>query len=146
MPYLFGLAVLGPVLAAVVSRFGWNAEYTISFGHLWFLLNIYLYVLWLTALESMSWMLVFLGMGARYLNHPSRALSYLSKAAFPVYIVHMPIQFGICYLLFPLPLSAGLKLIVLLAGTFGVSLLSYEFVLRRSMWIRPLFGMKLGKA
>ena len=26
---------------------GWDAEYTLSFGHLWFLLNIFLYVVWL---------------------------------------------------------------------------------------------------
>jgi hypothetical protein len=37
-------------------------------------------------------------------------------------------------------------LTLLLAGTFGVSLLLYEYALRRLKWLRPLFGMKLNQA
>jgi peptidoglycan/LPS O-acetylase OafA/YrhL len=101
---------------------------------------------WLTALESMSWMLAILGFGSLYLNKPSRSLSYLGKAVYPVYIVHLPVQFTTAYFLLPLPLSAYLKLTVLLAGTFGFSILLYEYVLRRLKWIRPLFGVKLNQA
>jgi surface polysaccharide O-acyltransferase-like enzyme len=98
---------------------------------------------WLVAFEAMSWMLAVLGFAAIYLNKPSRSLDYFSKAVYPVYIVHMPLQFVIAYFLLPLNLSASLKLIILLVGTFGMSLLLYEYVLRRLKWIRPLFGMKL---
>jgi hypothetical protein len=63
-----------------------------------------------------------------------------------VYIVHLPIQFAICYFLLPLSLPAWWKLALLLVGTFGMSLLLYERVLRRLKWIRPLFGMKLNQA
>jgi len=101
---------------------------------------------WLTAFESWSWMLTILGFGSLYLNRPSRLLAYLSKAVYPVYIVHLPVQFTICYFLFPLPLTAYMKLALLLAGTFGVSFLLYEFVLRRLKWIRPLFGIKFNQA
>ena len=88
-------------------------------------------------------MLAILGFGSLYLNKPSRSLSYLSQAVYPVYIVHLPIQFGVCYFLFSSPLPAYWKLFLLLAGTFGISLLLYQYVLRRLKWIRPLFGMKL---
>jgi hypothetical protein len=98
---------------------------------------------WLTALESLSWVLAILGFGSLHLNQSSRTLRYLSRSVYPVYIVHLPIQFVICYLLFPLSLSAWWKLALLLVGTFGMSLLLYEWVLRRLTWIRPLFGMKL---
>ena len=101
---------------------------------------------WLTALESMSWMLAILGFGSLYLNKPSRSLAYFSKAVYPVYIVHLPVQFTIAYFLLPLALPAYVELALLLAGTFGVSLLLYEFALRRLKWIRPLFGMKLNQA
>jgi peptidoglycan/LPS O-acetylase OafA/YrhL len=63
-----------------------------------------------------------------------------------VYIVHLPVQFTTAYFLLPLPLPAYLKLILLLVGTFGVSVLLYEYVLRRLKWIRPLFGMKFGRS
>ena len=98
---------------------------------------------WLTAIESMSWMLAIIGFGSLYLNKPSKSLSYFSQAVYPVYIIHMPVLFSLLYYLLPLELPAVLKLALLLAGTFGISLLIYEFVIRRMNWIRPLFGMKL---
>jgi len=259
VPYVFGIAVLGPLLLVGLPLLGWDAEYTLSFGHLWFLLNIFLYVVWLlglcvylkdspdnavfrflsrviqwplglfvfalplmaeawlanpayfsvyidhvhgwlmglicfftgfifislqavfwpavakirwtalaaaasfyflrlmvfgleneltwlTALESMSWMLAALGFGSLHLNRQSQTLAYLSKAVYPVYIVHLPLQFLIAYFLLPLALAAYMKLGLMLVGTFGLSLLLYEYALKRLKWVRPLFGMKLSKA
>jgi surface polysaccharide O-acyltransferase-like enzyme len=256
IPYIFGLVVLNTLFAIALPYLGWDADYIINFGHLWFLLNIYLYTLWLiglfiyfkdnpenaffrfmsklfgmplgifvlalplmietflvdpkfysiyidsvhgwlmglicffigflfisvqesfwpaviknrwialgaalilfsirlfvfelvneinwlAALESMCWMLSILGFGALYLNRPSRILSYLSKSVYPVYIIHLPVQFTIAYFVIPLSWSPIVKLIVMMAGTFGISLLLYEYVLRQIKWIRPLFGMKL---
>jgi hypothetical protein len=97
----------------------------------------------LVALESMSWMLALLGHGSLHLNKPSDRLEYFSKAVYPVYIIHMPMQCCVAYYLLPLSLPAILKLILLLVGTCGISLLVYEFVLSKLKWIRPLFGMKL---
>ena len=257
VPYLFGIALLGPLLAVGMPRLGWDAEYTLNFGHLWFLLNIFLYVVWLlgimvymkdrpenafvrsvtkmvsrpwglfvfalplmaeawlvnpeyfsiyidnvhgwvmglicffmgfificiqdvfwpavarirwaalvaavslylvrllvlglenelswlTALESMSWMLAALGFGSLYLNRSSRSLSYLSKAVYPVYIVHLPVQFALAYFVLPLMLVAYMKLGLMLVGTFGISILLYE-LLRRLKWVRPLFGIRLAQ-
>lgn len=93
------------------------------------------------ALESMLWILAILGFGVNNLNRPSRQLAYLNTAVYPVYIVHLPIQFLLAVLILPLSLSAGVKLLLLLVGTFGVSLLLYE-LLKRVRWIRPLFGLK----
>ena len=88
-------------------------------------------------------MLAILGYGSLYLNKPSDRLAYCSKAVYPVYIIHMPVQYCIAYYLFPLHLPVILKLSLLLAGTFGGSLLIFEYVIKRLKWIRPLFGMKL---
>ncbi len=254
VPYLFGTLVLGGFFAMLLPYLGWNANYTIQFGHLWFLMNIYCYVLWtfaiiiivkkspdncvfrfftkliklpfglfllalplmleawlvnpqyfslfagtghgyligllcylmgflfisiqkdfwaevmkirwvtllvafslyllrllyyelegepnwIIAFESYSWMLVILGFGSKHLDKPSRWLSYLSKAVYPVYFVHMPVQFAIAYHLFPLDLPANTKLLIMLIGTFGGSFLLFE-ILKRLKWVRPLFGMK----
>ncbi len=97
----------------------------------------------LVAFESMCWMLTVLGFGSAYFNKPSGTLAYFSKAVYPVYIIHFPVQYAITYYLVPLSLPAALKLGILLIGTFGVCLLVYELILRRIKWIRPLFGMKL---
>jgi glucan biosynthesis protein C len=256
IPYLVGILGFGTILSTTLPLVGWDAEYTPNFGHLWFLLNIFLYVVWLLglliylkdqphnalfryaskilrwpgglllfalplvleatlvnpeyfasyvdsvhgwllglicfflgfllislgdlfwlavarmrwlslglasslflvrflvfdlqaepngliALESWTWMLTVLGFGSLYLNRPSRTLGYLSRAVYPVYIVHLPFQFVIACFLFPGSLPAYPKLLLLTAGTFGLSLLLYEYVLRRVRWVRPLFGMKL---
>ncbi len=97
----------------------------------------------LIPIESFSWMLAILGYGSVYFNKPSIKLTYFSKAVYPIYIIHMPIQFIIAYYLFPLNIPAILKLGILLLGTFGTCLLLYEYVLRRLKWIRHLFGMKM---
>jgi hypothetical protein len=97
----------------------------------------------LVAFESMCWMLAILGYASTHLNKPSDSLAYFSKAVYPVYIIHFPIQYAISYYLMPVALPAILKLGILLIGTFGACLLVYEFVLRRLKWVRPLFGMKL---
>lgn len=96
----------------------------------------------LMGFESMSWMLAILGFGAIYLNKSSKGLRYLSSAVYPVYILHLPVQFVLSYYVIPLDLPAALKLVILLLGTFGISLLIYEGI-KRAKWIRPLFGMKL---
>ena len=97
---------------------------------------------WLTAFESMCWILAIIGFASVYLNNNSRSLAYFSKAVYPVYIIHLPVQFGLAIVIFSLPLTGMFQLILLLLGTFGVSLLLYE-ILRRIKWIRLLFGMKL---
>ena len=80
----------------------------------------------LTAFESMGWL-----------------LAYFSKAVYPVYIVHMPLQYFFSYYIIPLSLPAVMKLILLLVLTFGGSLALYEFALKQIKWVRPLFGIKL---
>lgn len=94
------------------------------------------------ALESMLWMLAILGFGANNLNRPSPQLVYWNTAVYPVYILHLPIQFLLALLILPLALPAELKLLLLLAGTLGGSLLLYELVLKRVRWLRPFFGLK----
>ena len=43
----------------------------------------------ITVIESWSWLFAVIGFGSTYLNRPSSALTYLSKAVYPVYILHM---------------------------------------------------------
>ena len=78
------------------------------------------------------------------LNRPSDSLTYFSKAVYPVYIIHMPVQYCISFYLLPLALPVFLKLILLFIGTFGVSLLIYEYFIRRLRWVQPMFGVKIG--
>ncbi len=97
---------------------------------------------YLTAVESICWIFASLGFGYKYLNRPGKTLSYLSAAAYPVYIIHMAFQYLACYYIIPLDISAWLKLVLVILFTFAGSFVVYELLIRRVKYISPLFGLK----
>jgi len=97
----------------------------------------------LQAFESISWMLAIFGFGSSYLNKPSKQLAYLSRAVYPVYILHMPLQFFFSLFILPLALPAIFKLLLVLISTFSGSLVLYDLVIKRLKFIRSLFGIKI---
>lgn len=97
---------------------------------------------YLMALESNCWIFGVLGLGYRYLNKPSGLLSYLSQAAYPVYIIHMFVMYLGAWLIFPLKIHPVLQFVGVTAFTFAVCYLLYEFLIRRIWFLRPLFGLK----
>lgn len=97
--------------------------------------------IYLTSVESMLWIFAIFGLGYSYLNFKSNWIEYLSKAAYPIYIIHMSFQYLSNYLIFPLNLNVGLKYIIVIIMTFAGSIIFYEFVINRNRLIRPLFGL-----
>ena len=90
-----------------------------------------------------SWILTLFGYASKYLNKPSRALSYANEAVYPFYILHQTITIILAYYMMNLNWNFGLKFGILLIGTFGFSWVIYEFLIRRWRFIRPLFGLKV---
>lgn len=97
---------------------------------------------YLKAIESNCWIFAVFGFGYQYLNKPSSRLSYLSQAAYPVYIIHMFVLFVGTWLILPLNLAPFIKFVGITLFTFVVCFLIYEFILRRIKILRPLFGLK----
>ena len=95
------------------------------------------------SIEALSWMLAVLGFGSKHLNRPSALLSHLNKAVFPIYFLHMPIQFLLSVALLPLAMPALLKLLLLTITTLGLSYLIYILALNQIPWnwLRPWFGV-----
>ena len=97
---------------------------------------------YLTSIESLNWIFALLGFAFTYLNHPSGILSYLSKAAYPVYILHMAFQYLAAYLILPLNLDVVFKFILIVLFTFIGSLGFYDIVIKRIKFVSPFFGLK----
>jgi peptidoglycan/LPS O-acetylase OafA/YrhL len=97
---------------------------------------------YLTAIELNCWIFGLFGLGYKYLNKPSKILSYLSQAAYPVYIIHMFVLYAGALLILPLEIPILFKFIAIVAFTIVGCFIIYEFVLRRSSFLRPLFGLK----
>jgi hypothetical protein len=82
-----------------------------------------------------------LGWGHQYLNRPFRWLPYAREAVFPWYILHQSVMLAAAYWLLPLRLGPVLEpSLVLLATVAGCAVL-HEYVIRRTRWLRPLFGL-----
>lgn len=99
---------------------------------------------YIIVVESLSWILTVLAFGSKHLNKPGKALTYLSEAAYPVYILHMIFLYLGSLLIFKSPISLPLQFVLVLlftiAGCFG----SFELI-RRINFLRPLFGLKFRK-
>ncbi|RPG85124.1 MAG: acyltransferase [Coraliomargarita sp. TMED73] len=95
----------------------------------------------LNGAECILWILACIGYSSTYLNANSRTLQILSPAVYPIYILHLPVQFALASIIFHWQLPALQKLGLLLVGTFISCWGLYE-VVRRVPLLRPIFGMK----
>jgi glucans biosynthesis protein C len=96
-------------------------------------------------IESNCWIFSVFAFGYKHLNNSGKVLTYLSEAAYPVYIIHMVFLFLASMLIFPLDIEVWLKFVLVLLLTGIGCFVCYEFIIRRSKFIRPLFGLKNGK-
>lgn len=96
----------------------------------------------LKAIESIAWIYSLFGFGYMYLQRPGPWLDYLSRAAYPVYIVHMMFLYLGSVLVLPLPLPAVIKFLAVTVITFGGSLGCYEFIIRRIRLFHIPFGIR----
>lgn len=81
-------------------------------------------------METCLWVFTIFGFAKQYLNIPHPILTYCSKAAYPVYILHMIFLGLSCTLILPLSISIQSKFCFVLIGTVAGSLLCYELIKR----------------
>jgi peptidoglycan/LPS O-acetylase OafA/YrhL len=101
---------------------------------------------YLNSLETSAWIFSIFGFFYLYARRSNKTLRYLSKAAYPVYIIHMFVQLGISSILFPLYLPININFILLTSLTLGLSLAIYHMFIKPWKWIRPLFGLKFNES
>jgi hypothetical protein len=96
----------------------------------------------LMVLESNSWIFAVFGFCHKHLNKPSALLSYLSTAAYPVYIIHMVVLYGVSAIILPIKLPVYLSFPIITIGTFAGCFIIYDLIIRRIKLLHPLFGLK----
>ncbi|HUX55984.1 MAG TPA: hypothetical protein VMV77_03355 [Bacteroidales bacterium] len=96
----------------------------------------------LKSIESNFWIFSLFGFAYKYLNRPSRTLTYLSQAAYPVYIIHMIFLYLASLLIMPLNIPAGVRFISVVIFTIAGCFVTYEFFIKRVSFLRPLFGLR----
>jgi hypothetical protein len=83
-----------------------------------------------------------LGGAHALLNRPFRWLAWANDAVYPWYVLHQSLIVLLAYWLLPLHLGAVAEPLLILAGTIGGCWVLHEFMIRRSRWLRPCFGLK----
>ena len=108
-----------------------------------------------TALEFVWWGLVatcgwcwtafFLFVGMRFLNFSNRLLQYGQETIVPFYMLHQPVIVVIAYFVVQWSLGLPVKMLIVVLGSFVVSIGLCELIIKRVGILRPLFGMKAGQ-
>ncbi len=100
---------------------------------------------YLLVTESQCWILSVFAFGYKYLNRGGKVLTYLSQAAYPVYILHMIFLYLGSTWVFSLALDVRLQFVLVLLITIIGCFATYE-IIRRIKWLRPLLGLKMNSA
>jgi glucan biosynthesis protein C len=96
----------------------------------------------LRTLCSWCWIIAFLGMARRFLSFSNRFLSYANEAVLPFYILHHSVIIGVGFYVIQWDIPALAKYFLIMAASFPIIMLLYEFVVKRTKVTRFLFGMR----
>jgi Acyltransferase family len=88
------------------------------------------------------WLVAIFGWGHHLLNRPMNWLPYATEAVFPWYILHQTIIVVLGYNLAKLSLGPVVEPVLVLVATLGGCLLIHEFIIRRTKFLHPFFGLK----
>lgn len=103
--------------------------------------RIFLRIVW--AVDQWSAIAALLGFSYRWRHADSPALRYLTVAVFPLYILHQTVIVVLAHSLKPMDIPPGVEAALLIISTFALCLAAHE-IIRRSRWLRPLFGLRAG--
>jgi glucans biosynthesis protein C len=98
--------------------------------------------IFLFRLSQWTWVLTILAVGHRWLNREGRELRYLSEAAYPFYILHLPVMTLVTYYTLQLGAVAAVQYLLIVIATTLLTLAVYDLVVKRVGVLRFLFGMK----
>jgi len=100
------------------------------------------YVSWTVyGINSWCWAMVVFFVGMRFLDYTNKRLQYAREASYPFFMIHQPVIIFIAFYAVQWEVDLLIKLLVVMTGSFAVSLGLYELLVRRINPVRVLFGM-----
>jgi len=92
-----------------------------------------------------AWLMAVLGYAKVYLNKTNKFLQWANESVYPLYILHQTVELVIAYFIIRMDLGIIPKFLLVVAGTFGISIGIYELFIKRFNFMRVLFGLKTVK-
>ena len=103
--------------------------------------NMTLIACFIISFHAWFWCLFVFTWGAKFLNRPSKHLTYLNQGVYPFYIIHQPIVYATLVIL----LAKGHSdFLILVVGTVVVTIGCWIFfeVMKRHWITRAMYGIK----
>lgn len=101
----------------------------------------YLLSIILKNLNSISWVLAFIGLGKKFLDFNHRYLNDLNQGILPFYILHQTVIIIFGFFVVKWDLSIMEKFLIIFTSSFFVTIGLYQ-IIRRNNMMRFFFGMK----
>jgi peptidoglycan/LPS O-acetylase OafA/YrhL len=108
-------------------------------------LGSYLLFQFVMSLQTLCWMVFFLGVSAKYLNFRSKMLEYCNEAVLPFYMLHQTFILLVGWYVVRWNTDIIIKFMVISVVSFSLIVSTYELLIRRFNVMRFFFGMKLIK-
>ena len=101
------------------------------------------FLLWgMWSVNSWCWTLFFLFIGMRFLDYTNKWLEYGQEMIMPFFLLHQPVIVLIAFFVVQWDINLWAKLIVVVLGSFTISVGIYELILKRVSVVRNALGMK----
>jgi surface polysaccharide O-acyltransferase-like enzyme len=108
--------------------------------------TVWEFAMWgLVAACGWCWTAFMLFVGMRFMDRDNKLLRYSLGAILPFFVVHQPVILAIAYFVVQWEATLPIKLLVVVLGSFLVSIGIYEWGIKRVGVLRRLFGMKGGQ-
>lgn len=132
------VALLGGIALWVVAQRIPPPSYHAPFAAVpaeWLFLPLRSMIPWLLGVGVLS-------VAVRFFQRTNRLGAYINDAAFPIYVLHLPIILVIGAMVVDWQTSLFIKFAVVVLGSFLTLTVLYEGLIKRTPMIRVLFGMK----
>jgi hypothetical protein len=93
-------------------------------------------------INSWCWTMIAFYVGMRFLDFTNKWLQYGREASYPFFMVHQPAILFIAFYAVQWQVPLLIKMLVVVIGSFVLSLGTYELLVRRINPVRALFGIK----
>ena len=101
------------------------------------------YLLWsMWSVNSWCWTMFMMNIGMRYLDFRNKWLDYCLEIIVPFFLIHQPVIILISYFVVQWEAGISAKLVTVVIGSFLISIVLVELLIRPFKPMRRLFGMK----
>jgi peptidoglycan/LPS O-acetylase OafA/YrhL len=139
-PIMLGIGIASTLFFFAIGAMGVAMDWAVATGTPEF------FLLWIVfSANSWCWALFVLYIGMRSLDYTNKWLRYGQEMIMPFFLVHQPVIIAIAFFVVQWDINLWVKLLIVVLGSFVVSLGLYELIVKRIGPVRALFGMKTGQ-